>query len=189
MSAPARTLGRSLAALLLAAGAGVLALPGTADAAPATTQAQGRVVARTGLVERTAPSSHAATTGRSHRRGAVLTLECKLNGTAVDGNGRWYKIRGRDGWVSARYVANIGAAPVDCTAGDWAYEVSVGTVIRQGPSRKDRRIGSLARGTEVDTRWIARRGGAVAGHRGWVAVNTPSGNRGWISLTNLRKVA
>lgn len=48
--------------------------------------------------------------------GAKLRIICKLNSTVIDGNPRWYKIEFKDrrGWVSARYVENIGAAPHFC---------------------------------------------------------------------------
>lgn len=194
------TLTRStLAGLLLAAGTalGLAAQAGPAQAGPApaevATQAAaptytGVVTSATGLAQRVAPSTHLPRSGTAYRRGAVLVLDCQLNGTVVDGNQRWYKIHGRNAWVSARYVRNVGAAPVGCTAGDWAYRVGVGTVIRQGPSTLDRRIGSFARGTELNTRWITRSGQAVDGNRTWVAVETTYGNRGWISVTNLRLV-
>lgn len=186
----------TLAGLLLAAGTalGLAApvAPAQADS-PATERAAaptytGVVTSAAGLAQRVAPSTHLPRSGTAYRRGAVLVLDCQLNGTVVDGNQRWYKIHGRNAWVSARYVRNVGPAPVACTAGDWAYRVTVGTNIRQGPSTLDRRIGSLARGTELNTRWITRSGQAVDGNRTWVAVETTNGNRGWISVTNLRLV-
>ena len=50
------------------------------------------------------------------RPGAELKILCKLNSTVIDGNPRWYKIlfKDRRGWVSARYVENIGPAPHFC---------------------------------------------------------------------------
>lgn len=189
------TLARTtLAGLLVAAGAALgLAAPVAPAQADVATRAAaptytGVVTSATGLAQRVAPSTHLPRSGTAFRRGAVLVLDCHLNGTVVDGNQRWYKIHGRNAWVSARYVRNVGAAPVGCTAGDWAYRVKVGTNIRQGPSTLDRRIGSFARGTELNTRWVTRSGQAVDGNRTWVAVETTSGNRGWISVTNLRLV-
>jgi hypothetical protein len=189
-----KRLPHTLAALAAVALTAATVTGPAASAAPAaTTQAAaptytGRVVSATGLAQRVAPSTHVSTTGTAFRRGAMLILDCQLNGTAVGGNQRWYKVHGRDAWVSARYVANVGAAPVACTAGDWAYEVRVGTNVRQGPSTLDTKVGSFAAGTEVGTRWRTARGQAVNGNRNWVAVETPSGNRGWVSVTNLRLV-
>lgn len=148
----------------------------------------GTVTARTGLAQRTAPSAHVRRSGAAFSRGSVLLFDCQLNGTAVDGNQRWYKIHGRDAWVAARYVRNVGAAPYACTGGDWAYRVTVGTNVRQGPSTKDRKIGSFARGKDLNTRWIVSRGQSVHGNPNWVSVETSNGNRGWISVSNLRKV-
>lgn len=167
--------------------AGATATTDLATPAAATTFT-GTVTARTGLAQRTAPSTHVRRSGAAFSRGSVLLLDCQLNGTSVDGNQRWYKIHGRDAWVAARYVRNVGAAPYACTGGDWAYRVTVGTNIRQGPSTKDRKIGSYARGTDINTRWIVARGQSVDGNPNWVSVETPTGNRGWISVTNLRKV-
>ncbi|NHA01805.1 SH3 domain-containing protein [Nocardioides sp. W3-2-3] len=105
----------------------------------------------------------------------------------VGGNQRWYKIHGRDAWIAARYVQNIGRAPVACTGGQWAYRARTGVNIRRGPSTLDARIGSLPRGAEVLSRWVTRRGESQGGNRTWVAVETPNGNRGWISVTGLRE--
>lgn len=177
---------RHLASLTAAGLVAAATLVAGAAPAPAATTYQGRVVATGGVVQRTAPSTHAGTTGAGIRQGAVVTLDCQLNGTVVGGNQRWYKVHGRNAWISARYVANIGRAPVACTAGDWAYEVKLGTHVRQGPSTLDRSIGTLPRGAELTTRWITRTGQAVGGNRTWVSVDTGHGNRGWISVTNLR---
>lgn len=180
---------RHLASLTAAGLVAAATLVVGAAPAPAAPTYQGRVVATGGVVQRTAPSTHVGTTGAGIRKGAVVTLDCQLNGTVVGGNQRWYKVHGRDAWIAARYVQNIGRAPVACTGGQWAYETRTGTNIRRGPSTLDAKIGSLPRGTEVLSRWVTTRGQSVGGNRTWVAVETTNGNRGWISVTALRRTA
>lgn len=64
------------------------------------------------LNERKAPTT-AAATGGTIRPGSKLVIGCKLPGPSVGGNANWYYLS--DGrWVSARYVANVGAAPDLC---------------------------------------------------------------------------
>lgn len=149
---------------------------------------KGKVTATGGLVARTAPSSHAASARTGYAKGTVITIGCALNGTTVKGNHRWYRIRNTDSWVSARYVSNIGKAPYDCTAGDWTYRTTTGLTVREGPSTKDRKIGRLGSGKEIDTRWVAGRGQSVNGNRKWIAVNVPGGNRGWVAAPYTRQV-
>jgi uncharacterized protein YraI len=73
----------------------------------------GKVIARTGLNVRSGPSTHYRVVGSLHN-GQVVGIKCKVNGQNIDGNPRWYKLYYRTGWVAARYVENIGAAPSWC---------------------------------------------------------------------------
>lgn len=53
-----------------------------------------------------------------YNRGETIKIICKVRSTKVDGNSLWYHTRsvtGAFGWVSARYVSNVGAAPAWCT--------------------------------------------------------------------------
>lgn len=45
--------------------------------------------------------------------GTKFSVICKQLGQSVDGNNRWYWTTDK-GWVSARYVSNVGAAPQWC---------------------------------------------------------------------------
>ncbi len=78
---------------------------------------RGRVIARNGLNVRTHPNTRSRViTTLPH--GRVVHIECKVRSQNVDGNRLWYKLDRRhhrhDGWVSARYVVNIGPAPHFC---------------------------------------------------------------------------
>lgn len=102
---------------------------------------------------------------------------------------RWSTIYGNARRSSARFVSTIGRTPHAGTAGDWTFQVSTTANVRQGPSTRDRTIATFIRGKEFNTRWITERGEPVDGHPEWVSVETSNGNRGWISITNLRLVA
>lgn len=65
----------------------------------------GKVVAKSGVKIRTAPSLDAKVVGRL-AYGKKIHTTCKVNGPNVSGNKRWYQLR--DGnWVPARWVDNI----------------------------------------------------------------------------------
>lgn len=65
------------------------------------------------LVAREAPTTRARSQGVLPR-GEELDILCKLHGQRVGGNDLWYNLP-LGLWVSASYVANIGAAPGWCT--------------------------------------------------------------------------
>ncbi|WP_405800909.1 SH3 domain-containing protein [Streptomyces sp. NBC_01506] len=114
--------------------AGVL-LAGTALAAPAvatghqsgpgpasvTTQGEpsaafvhkGRVIAKPAVNVRKNPNTSRPPL-YSIPYGTVIELKCKVNGESVDGNPRWYLLEDESGWVAARWVENITAAPGKC---------------------------------------------------------------------------
>jgi hypothetical protein len=78
-----------------------------------TTVYKGKVVSRIPLDVRAKPTTKSAVRG-TLRPGTIISITCKVNGQKVDGNARWYELAGGHGWVSARYVANIGPAPRWC---------------------------------------------------------------------------
>ncbi|WP_436738920.1 SH3 domain-containing protein [Streptomyces sp. BBFR102] len=111
---------------LVAAGTLALAAPAGAlapapDDAQASTQAaapavyKGRVIAKTGLILRDAPTRGGAPVG-TVPYGKVVDIRCKVeSGDVVDGNPRWYLLtNGTWAWGSARYIENIGEAPRWC---------------------------------------------------------------------------
>lgn len=116
--------GTALAAMTAAGPA--MAAPDSAPATPSKATAQksapdkakrtyyGRVIAKTGLLVRNAPNQGGKVVGNL-AKGSVVSIECKVNGQWIDGNPRWYKLsNGTYAWASARYIANIGAAPHWC---------------------------------------------------------------------------
>ncbi|MFD7920096.1 SH3 domain-containing protein [Streptomyces sp. NPDC059740] len=107
-------------ALCLAAGAmttAVAAGPAVADAPDGHGHHhlyKGRVIARTGLLVRTGPSTHYRVVG-FNKYGSIVKIVCKKNGENIRGNKRWYRLAdGRYAWSSARYIENIGPAPRWC---------------------------------------------------------------------------
>lgn len=73
-------------------------------------RATGRTIAA--LAVRTGPNTADARI-RTVASGTILTIICKQPAQRIDGNNRWYWTRSR-GWVSARYVRNLGPAPDWC---------------------------------------------------------------------------
>ncbi|MYV51236.1 SH3 domain-containing protein [Streptomyces sp. SID3212] len=122
-----------LAGVLLAGTA--LAVPAVADTDPAgpasstvqtgqtaqaeqTEQAQaaavyrGRVTPAIGVSIRKTPNRNYKAIG-AIPHGAVIDIQCKVNGEVVDGNPRWYLLKG-GGWVAARWIENVNGIPPWC---------------------------------------------------------------------------
>lgn len=59
---------------------------------------------------RTGPGTQYAKTG-VFKYGAEVQVQCKTNGTEVDGNSLWYKLADGRGWIAARYAANLNRIP------------------------------------------------------------------------------
>ncbi|GAA2400430.1 hypothetical protein GCM10010420_28890 [Streptomyces glaucosporus] len=78
---------------------------------------RGRVIARSGLNVRTHPNTRSRVIN-TLPYGKIVHIECKVRGENVNGNNLWYKLdrdyHRHNGWVSARYVTNIGPAPHFC---------------------------------------------------------------------------
>ncbi|MGW1029589.1 SH3 domain-containing protein [Streptomyces sp. NPDC002577] len=76
-----------------------------------TRHLRGRVVTRyLPLNVRSGPGTGYRVIG-SVRSGSTVYIQCKKYGSNVRGNHRWYKLAGRKGDVSARYVRNLSAIP------------------------------------------------------------------------------
>jgi|GEM_PF-6855152 hypothetical protein len=137
----------SAAALAVGAGS-VAATAGTASAAGG----DGKVISKTNLVVRHAPSIHAKSVG-SIKPGKVIPLSCKATGTTVDGNNRWYLLPGSDTpeWVSARYIKNIGTAPGWCGNKErFVGRTTAALTRRVAPNTADAKAGTYAKGAGVD---------------------------------------
>ena len=141
---------------LVVAGTASLALPmATASAAPTGKDAIGVVVAKGGLVGHELPSRHAPDRV-TFANGSKLVLDCKVPGPVVDGNALWYYAFGDDddGWVSARYVKNVGPAPDPCDPSDGSFSAKATTALKKrvGPSTADASAGTYAKGAKFRVR-------------------------------------
>ena len=75
----------------------------------------GEVVARTGLVLRSAPTRGGSVI-RVARYGEIVKIYCRAEGQSVDGNRQWYLlVDGTWAWGSARFIAPF-KAPRWCDA-------------------------------------------------------------------------
>lgn len=138
-----------------AAIAATVALPLTpAHAAPsrASDTAEGVVVAEGGLIGHLRPSTHAPA-NYTFPNGSKVTLDCKVSGTRVGGNPRWYLVvaEGDANWVSARYMRNVGKAPEPCDPSDGTVSGKAKTALKKrvGPTSADATAGTYAKGHEV----------------------------------------
>ncbi|MET9552272.1 SH3 domain-containing protein [Streptomyces sp. NPDC006645] len=109
--------GTALAAPALAAGhqagPGPAAFTTQEGPAAAAFVHKGRVIAKPALNVRQNPNTSRPPVG-SIPFGTVIELDCKVNGQSVEGNPRWYLLKDHSGWVAARWVENINAAPGKC---------------------------------------------------------------------------
>ena len=129
-----------------------VASPPATTAAPSDPPARGVVVAHGGLIGHLRPSVHAPA-NYTFPNGSKVTLSCKVSGTVVDGNARWYLVvaEGDANWVSARYVSNVGPAPDPCDPSDgtFAAKATAKLTKRVGPTTADASAGSYAKGQKL----------------------------------------
>jgi hypothetical protein len=156
---------------LTAALAATLALPlATATAAPVDGTAKGVVVAKGGLIGHVRPSTHAPA-NYTFPNGSEISIDCKVSGTVVGGNPRWYLVvaEGDANWVSARYVRNVGPAPDPCDPSDGTYSATSTAALKKrvGPTTADASAGTYAKGkkfrvqcfTDSGQKWYLTDGG------------------------------
>lgn len=154
-----------------------------ATPAQADSSTDGKVVAHSGLTVRSLPT----TVGYPLAvipDGKVIPLGCKIHGTSIDGNDRWYRLPGADSeWVSARYVRNLGA-PQWCGDGErFVGETTALVNLRVGPTTAEAVSGAVG----VDTRVslvCKLRGESINGNSWWY--ETKSGH--WISARYVKNV-
>ncbi|MFZ3559811.1 SH3 domain-containing protein [Streptomyces sp. BH055] len=85
--------------------------PGADDSPPVY---KGRVIAKSGLLLRDAPTRGAKVV-RSEPYRAIVPIFCKTSGDSIGGNSYWYLLTdGTWAWGSAKYIQNIGAVPRWC---------------------------------------------------------------------------
>ncbi|WP_419995031.1 SH3 domain-containing protein [Streptomyces boninensis] len=81
-----------------------------ATPAPPHHHENGKVVSHTTLNVRGKPSTHSPIIDKLPP-GKLIDIECKAYGQNIGGNRIWYKLKGRPGWVPARYVKNLKPIP------------------------------------------------------------------------------
>lgn len=163
---------RLIAALAVTAAAAtaLVASPPAATAAPSDPPARGVVVAQGGLIGHLRPSVYAPV-NYTFPNGSKISISCKVAGTAVDGNTRWYLVlaEGDANWVSARYVTNVGPAPDPCDPSDGTFAATATAALtkRVGATTADAGAGSYAKGstfrvqcyTDSGQKWYLTGGG------------------------------
>lgn len=107
MSLLSRRIPVTAAAAAMMVGASVLGAS-AAQAAPA--KPYGKVITSK-LFIRHYPSTDSNAIGAKYK-GDLVGLDCKVNAQYIAGNTIWYKIRGKEKWLSARYVQNYGHVPL-----------------------------------------------------------------------------
>ena len=128
----ARLLASLTATALALSGLALVAAP--ADAAGSQANTRGRVTAHGGLASHQVPTAASPRNG-GFARGRVITLNCKVHGSAVRGNDLWYSVHGSaTRWVSARN----GLVTASCLNR------------REGPSLASHRESTLRRGDRVE---------------------------------------
>lgn len=96
---------------VVAAGALVVVCgPTIGQAAAAAAPVDGKVVSKIGQNVRAKPTTKSKVLA-TYKSGAIVKIECKVEGQNVDGNKIWYRLAKRFnkqyGWMSARYVKNL----------------------------------------------------------------------------------
>ena len=175
------------AALAAAAGIATVSLAATATTAEATTVYKGKVTANGGLTIRPAPSTHSGSKG-SVAKGATIKIDCKVPGTKVGGNRLWYALSGNKGWVTARYVDNIGAAPKYCPASDTEYGDGRTTDVlnmRSGPHFNDASTGTLKKGARITAVCSVKSSASVGGNNTWYLLDNDS----WVSGAYVKRLS
>lgn len=136
----------------------------------------GRVTANSGLRARNKPSVSAGSL-TTLPSGYVVSIDCKIDGEDVDGNNIWYFTD--YGWLSARYVANVGDPPDSC--GPIGFEPYSGQALtglnaRSGPGTSHAVTRVLAKGDSfiVDCKRV---GETILGNEYWY--RTEDGD--WVS--------
>lgn len=176
--------GARLAAAAAIVVGGLVATTSTADAAPVY---KGKVTANGGLTVRSAPTTHAGVKS-TVAKGQKIKIDCKVPGTTVSGNKLWYALTGKRGWVTARYVDNIGAAPKYCPAEDTEYGNGRTTAkinLRSGPHFNDAKAGSLKKGKKVSAVCYVKSTAGVDGNFRWYLLKNDS----WVSAEYVKRLS
>jgi uncharacterized protein YraI len=175
------------AGLTAAAAIAMVGLVTTTTPAEATTVYKGKVTANGGLTVRSAPSTHSGSKS-TIARGKTITIDCKVPGSTVNGNKLWYALSGNRGWVTARYVDNIGAAPKYCPASDTEYGAGRTTAavnLRSGPHFNDAKAGTLPKGRNVTAVCYVKSSAGVDGNHRWYLLKNDS----WVAAAYVKRLS
>lgn len=91
------------------------------------------------------------------KKGANITIMCKVKGPNVDGNRLWYVYdppgKLEWGWSAARYIKNVGAIPRYCSMGhpDGRVVAKPAVKVRTSPSLSAKTAGTIKYGTKIHT--------------------------------------
>ncbi|MBM7785230.1 SH3 domain-containing protein [Tenggerimyces flavus] len=147
---------------------------------------KGKVIAKK-LMLRTHPTTASATEG-FYTKGEVVNLSCKVKTISVDGNRLWYRLAYlQGGWISARYVTNVGKAPRWCdpdayfAKGSTTKKPSVN--LRSGPTNKAKLAGKLKYSTKVHV-LCKLNGPKVGGNPRWYQLTDGK----WVSARYVKNV-
>lgn len=174
-------------ALAAAAGMVIVGLAATAPSAEATTVYKGKVTANGGLSIRPAPSTHSGSDGKV-AKGKTIKIDCKVPGSSVNGNRLWYALSGDKGWVSARYVDNVGAAPKYCPASDTEFgdgRTRDALNMRSGPHFNDAKRGTLKKGQRVNAVCYVKSSAGVDNNFRWYLLDNDS----WVSAAYVKRLS
>lgn len=128
---------------------GIVGSSTAAQAVGSNTHYKGEVVAKT-LSIRSQPTTYGMRVG-TLKEGAKVTIWCKVEAVPVAGNRLWYT-NGKGQWYPARYVENLGKAPVWCGGRwwDWGTAIKKSSVnLRQGPTNQSKLVGTVRYGKNV----------------------------------------
>lgn len=136
------------------------------------------VVTTDTLRERVGPSTHVSSIGDLNR-GEKVELGCKLPGTTVDGKKAWYRLAGADGgsWVSARYVKLLDDAPRTCERGSAMGTTTAAVNVRQAPTTKDGKLGSIGKGVSTVDVFCKVGGSEIGNNTIWYATAWGDGSQ------------
>lgn len=170
-----KKLGLGTAAALAVTGLGAaIAFPATANADHDGTS-RGRVTAHR-LAERVGPSHHVSKVDGGFSKGDVIRIDCRLPGSAVDGDRTWY-LAGSGYWVSGRHVRIVKGHARRCERGSAMGTTTAKVNVRKAPTTVDGKLGTIRAGVSTVHVFCKVSGGNVGNNTFWYATAWGNGSR------------